>query len=162
MDLMKHQREALERFSRSDELALFFDMRLGKTLTTYHWVKARRFRDVLVIAPLSAHEGWHDLGFDPVTYQKLVKDPSIYKMRWDCVVLDESTMIKNPRSKAAKVAQRHLARARGRAILTGIPTPEKLMDAYMQMAFLRGGTFMGQTSVVEVSVLLPGRVRMDT
>lgn len=141
--LMKHQSDARERYSSSDELGLFLEMRLGKTLITHYWIGDRGYRDVLIVAPLSAHDGWTELGYDPITYQRLARNPEIADRVPDAVVLDESTMIKSPRSAVAKIAIRKLSRARGRAILTGIPTPEKLLDCFTQMAFLRGGSFMG-------------------
>lgn len=57
---------------------------------------------------------------------------------WDCVILDESTRIKNPQAKTTRVAQKYLASARYRLLLSGMPNPESALDLFEQIRFLNG------------------------
>jgi len=63
-------------------------------------------------------------------------------LNWDVVICDESTAIKNIRSKITKVVTRKLSQVRIRAILTGLVNPESLLEVWSQMAFCLGGSFM--------------------
>lgn len=64
---------------------------------------------------------------------------SAYAMApWDGVILDESTAIRNPRSRLCKVALRHLATAKYRAVLSGLPNPESAEDYVPQLLFTHG------------------------
>lgn len=158
--LMPHQQTAFDQFKDQNQMALFMEMRLGKCLVTIRWARARGFKRVLVVAPLTALTGWiDDLAKDEeplvvvdakwgerdseawhlCTYQRVAVDPRVASDRWDCVVLDESTAIKNPRSKTTKIALKQLARARGRAALAGKPAPEDLTNLWPQHAFVNGG-----------------------
>lgn len=62
--LFRHQREAREFFRDKDEIALFFEMGTGKTLTSMAIAadkfKDGRITDVLVIAPNGLHGQWRD------------------------------------------------------------------------------------------------------
>jgi len=83
------------------------------------------------------------------TYQTLALNPTWAQKEWDSVILDESTEIKNPRSKVAKLAVRYLSRARKRAVLAGVPDPESRFDLFTQMAFVHGGSWMGSKNFWE-------------
>ena len=58
--------------------------------------------------------------------------------KWDCVILDESTFLKNPRSKMSKFFCRNFRNAPHRWCLTGMPMPESSLDVVPQMLFLHG------------------------
>lgn len=62
--------------------------------------------------------------------------------RWDCVVIDESTRIKNPRAKVTKVALKGFQETPYKAILSGLPAPESPTNYWPQMAFLGDGEWM--------------------
>jgi SNF2 family DNA or RNA helicase len=66
----------------------------------------------------------------------------LFGIGWDAVILDESTKIRNPTARITKQLTRKLDHVRLRAILTGLPAPEGVMDYYSQMQFLNG-TFLG-------------------
>lgn len=55
------------------------------------------------------------------------------------LVVDESTMFKNPSTKRFKILRRHLKNFRRRIILTGLPTPNSLMELWSQMFILDRG-----------------------
>lgn len=60
--LREHQLEALVRARRQKALAVFWVMRLGKTLFTIRWLEAKKPKPgrILVVAPLSVLEGWEE------------------------------------------------------------------------------------------------------
>ena len=68
----------------------------------------------------------------------------LHSYPWDCVILDESTYIRNPKPIRTKMT-RGLRTASCKAILTGLPNPESSLDYFEQMAFLYG-QFMGVNS----------------
>lgn len=55
------------------------------------------------------------------------------------LVIDESTMFKNPSTKRFKVLRRHLKDFERRMILTGLPTPNSIMDLWSQIFVLDRG-----------------------
>ena len=63
---------------------------------------------------------------------------AIANFDWDCVVLDESTRIKNPKAKTTKAANKFLASAPYSAVLSGLPNPEGPLDYFEQMRFGAG------------------------
>ncbi len=62
--------------------------------------------------------------------------------RWDAVVLDESTAFSSPSAVVTRIALQWLKRARLKAVLTGLPDPERPEQHVCPMLFLHG-TFMG-------------------
>jgi len=64
-------------------------------------------------------------------------------MKWDVMILDESTRIKNPTAKITTALIKKTYNTTNKAIMSGYPCPESPMDFYCQMAFLLDGQFMG-------------------
>lgn len=61
--LLPHQKQVLYGpggVAGQSAIALFMEMRLGKTLVTIRWARAARPRRILVVAPLSVLAGWVD------------------------------------------------------------------------------------------------------
>jgi len=127
------------------------DMGLGKTLQALCAVEGR----TLVVAPTSVVHGWmreidrfrpelsyslyHGPGrqLDPevdltiTSYAILRQDvEKLSAPTWDCVVLDEAQMIKNPESQIARAAIRLDAKAR--FALTGTPVENRLDELWSQ------------------------------
>lgn len=74
---------------------------------------------------------------------KLVID-DLLDQDWDLVVVDESSMLKNPKSDITRKMQLFGGRVRRRVIMTATPRPNTSMDFWGQMAFLDqslGGNF---------------------
>jgi hypothetical protein len=71
-----------------------------------------------------------------VNYEGLRACPSLADFDWKSAVLDESTRIKNPQSKIAKLVTTKFRNAADRLILSGFPTPEGPLDIFMQSKFL--------------------------
>lgn len=51
LDLLPYQKPAARYANARSRIALFMDMRLGKTIVTIQWAKARKLRRVLLVAP---------------------------------------------------------------------------------------------------------------
>ena len=66
-----------------------------------------------------------------------IEDGKFWK--WDAVILDESTFLKNPRTKISKFFLKHFKNVPHRWILTGTPNPESDLEYWNQLAFLDGG-----------------------
>jgi SNF2 family DNA or RNA helicase len=74
----------------------------------------------------------------------LVKYPHLFS-RFDYVVFDESTMIKNASSKRWKLAFRMFGACDRITLLTGTPVPNGLEDIWAQVFFLDHGARLGRT-----------------
>lgn len=67
--------------------------------------------------------------------------PEIAQVRWDAVVLDESTFVKNPQAKVTKFFLSNFRDVPHRWILTGMPNPQNDLEFWSQLAFLDGDAF---------------------
>jgi len=67
-----------------------------------------------------------------------------WKNRWDMVVFDESTKIKNPRAKRFKAIRQILHRFKRRVILTGTIAPKNLLDLFGQIYVVDKGRALGE------------------
>jgi ATP:corrinoid adenosyltransferase len=67
-----------------------------------------------------------------------------WRNRWDMVVFDESTKIKNPRAKRFKAIRSILHRFKRRVILTGTIAPKNLMDLFGQIYVVDKGRALGE------------------
>jgi superfamily II DNA or RNA helicase len=144
------------------------DMGLGKTLQALCAVEGR----TLVVAPTSVMYGWkreierfrpelrfslyHGPGrkLDPsveitiTSYALLRQDKSLLTaVEWDCVVLDEAQMIKNPESQIARAAME--LKAKARFALTGTPVENRLEELWSQLHFLNPGLLGGRSQFKE-------------
>lgn len=161
--LLPHQKPILKYMMSTNTPALFIDMRLGKTILTIEYAIRKGLNSVLVIAPKSAFNSWerelnHEgldnfkvcMGKSKEVFtrmmqarwvitnpQKLATWP-FSKRKWDLVVVDESSRIKNARSKYFKTLMLLFSRVKHRLLLSGTPTPESVLEAVPQLLFLRG------------------------
>ena len=144
--------------------ALFWEMRLGKTLTTIRFLSQRSdARRVLVVGPYSCLDGWRtDLQrenkrialvykIEPKNRKEylenlrigdawflLNKEAFLYcdflSYYWDAVVCDE-TWLANPKAKITKYFLKNID-AKYRILLSGTPAPESELQYYTQLAFI--------------------------
>ena len=178
-----HQAEAIATIKRRKRVALFWEMRLGKTLVILRWLKRHDPRKALILCPSSVIDEWVEQaaeeGIDVVPLRGFVSDriqevrrggqffvtnyeglheiymftastsrrmvrkrlqrPSeLLTYQWDAVVCDESTRIRKPKSEVTKAALKHLTRAPLRAVMSGMPDPERREDLVTQMIFAFG------------------------
>lgn len=163
--LLKSQRIALARSRGRKRVAFYLEMRLGKTLAAIRWAKRHGRRRVLVVCPLSVLKVWEQElamegirtvnlrtlagmgwpmpdGFYLINYELLRKRRELTDLYWDCVILDESTTIRNPKSAISKLVTVEFPHVQYRAILSGYPAPESLLDLFQQFKFLHN-KFLG-------------------
>lgn len=147
----------------TDTPAVFIDMRLGKTILTIEYAVRKGLKNVLVLAPKSALNSWEkelavegiecckviDKSMGTLTAiesvpwvisnpQKLFTYSILLKRKWDLIVIDESSRIKNARSKYFKALMKYLAYVPHKVLLSGTPTPESVLEAVPQLLFLYG------------------------
>lgn len=199
------QEEALRYTRGRSRIALFMEMRLGKSPVAIRWVRDdRKARRVLLVAPqptlIGRHnwegelkaEGitslvmlhryepddryaraqwqWNDLliptgldlfghfgqktiglkrsiarGWFLINYEALRAQPELLGLDWDCIVLDESTRIRNPQAQITKEMLKRCGHIENRAILSGLPNPEQSLDYYCQFQFLHD-EFLGYSN----------------
>ncbi len=83
------------------------------------------------------------IGGNKTATGRAIATPSILAyLKWDVVICDESTTIRNPQAQITKIFQRYLSRVKYKACLSGLPAPENTLDVFEQMRWLRGG-FLG-------------------
>lgn len=164
--LMTHQKEALSKFKNSNTLALFMEMRLGKSLVAIRWAKQFPGRK-LIIAPLTplgdwireleyekcsritpltlsknklleTKDTWSNCGWFLINYEKLLANQWLLnEINWDVIIADESTKFRNPKTQISKLlCKRNYCNRR--AILSGLPRPESDLDFFQQFKFING------------------------
>lgn len=164
--LYPHQELAFEYGMRTKHPALFMAMRLGKSLVSIRLCEAKGLNKVLIIAPKTTLEAWRlelhkerkRLVFDVnvktkkqqeliarfginwglCTYEYAVLHASeLEQYNWDAVILDESTRIKNPKTRTFKTLNKYFHNAE-RFILSGCPAPEDPLEYVCQLIFADG------------------------
>jgi SNF2 family DNA or RNA helicase len=171
--LWRWQEDALPEVLRRDELALFWEMRLGKTIMALRWLYADRL-PALVVSPLTVCRGWCDeisadgvveptllrgtdkqillkLAFGPdlcvINYDLLWRRPHIANAPWKSIVLDESPLIRSPKAERTKHILRNYGHVPNKCLLSGYPAPQSSLDYFTQGQFLsESGTFMGSSN----------------
>ncbi len=162
---MKHQYKALDYAEPRARIALFMQMRLGKTLVLIRWAEQQGCKKILVLLPLATVGDWVkelqselvadedivvlrgvpgerldktmlDANWFLATYESVLSLPEILEAGWDCVILDESTMIRNPKAAITKLLLRKKDLFNYRAVATGWPDPEDKLDYVTQMLWL--------------------------
>jgi len=161
--LYPYQILVLDWLRNRKECALFLEQRLGKTYITIADILNKPIYDkILIIAPYSAWLAWeytlkefnqysiqfiegtrkqrinslHNLQKWNITnYQTSIKS-ELLSVKWNCVVLDESTYIKNPKAKMTKYFLRLGDNTEYKYILSGTPGLENPLDYFCQLRFL--------------------------
>lgn len=159
-----YQKAILNKIYPQDRVALFVDMRLGKTLTILRWLKHKNPKTTLVVTPLSIIDTWKkELEMENVpvfefrtfrkevipflqafsgvvltNYESLLYSELATKVNWDCVILDESQKIRRSSAKISSLCSDVFKDVKYRAILTGTPAPESPIDYFNQFKFLHG------------------------
>lgn len=155
--MFPHQRRGLAWAESKNKIALFWEMRLGKTLLAIRWVKTRKTFPALVVCPSDILETWQEelskefqdfsvcLGYKSspkgakwtlTSYDTLRLNKELQSFPWEVVLLDESTAIKNPKAQITKVCINSFESVPNKAILTGTPAPESHLEYFPQIQFL--------------------------
>jgi hypothetical protein len=64
---------------------------------------------------------------------------------YDCLVIDETSKLKNPTSKRAKILAKFAGRFKNRWGLTGTPRPNSLLDLFTQVKVITNGRLWGKS-----------------
>lgn len=167
MKLFAHQKEAIE-FAKKN-CAIFHDCGLGKTRTAIEIFKSHETNFCLVIAPISLLESaWEEdikkfstipfvnvrkkiehvegRHFLLVNYEYLLNDEKRMKLlnnipQDSMVIVDESSRMKNYKSKTTKILLSLRDHFKYRYIMSGTPTPNSEMEYWAQMEFIEPGIF---------------------
>lgn len=160
-----YQLKAINWSQRHPKFGLFWEMRLGKTLTLIQSFKRRNIQKVLVVCPKSVVPTWIDelklegingltidtnlarnMGFAlnslktwfVTNYETLIRE-DLSQYGWEGIVCDESHKLKDPRTKISNTLTGEDYRyIHNRACLTGTPAPENLLEYFQQLKFLFG------------------------
>ena len=74
-----------------------------------------------------------------INFEKTWRIPRLKKIRWDMVVIDESSKIKTSSSKQTKAILK--LNANYKSIMTGTPTPNSLLELFSQIKFVDRDVF---------------------
>ena len=89
---------------------------------------------------LSGLKSGHDVYI--INYEALQSlEKELMESKFDCIICDESTRIKNPQAQCSKVLHRLGHNASYRYILTGTPITQSAIDIYSQYKFLEPSIF---------------------
>ncbi|MBK9284961.1 MAG: DEAD/DEAH box helicase [Sphingobacteriaceae bacterium] len=149
-----------------DNFALFWEMRLGKTLTAIKILQGKGVKKPLIVCPKAVIHTWLDeLKLEGIenplvinTDLARVMKPAIQKLEtwyvtnyetliredisdcgFDAIVCDESHKLKDPKTKiSSHLTSESWRKVPIKGLLTGTPAPENLLEYYQQMKFLFG------------------------
>lgn len=127
--LFPHQEAAFKVMMQRNAVPLFWEMRLGKSLTTLRWLIAKGAKRILILCPKTVKVSWieelekenmHHLSLSSkhaemipalaslnelvviTNYETIVGEKGLEKQSWDAVICDESTRMKAMTSKTTK------------------------------------------------------------
>lgn len=173
--LMPHQVRALDYAKPLARIALFCEMRLGKTLVAIRWGKFNKLKKVLVLAPKAVFKPWRaellEEGLTPLipegsleerwkqinelksketkwvllNYEAVSLYPDFLSFDWDGIICDESTYLRKPKPEITKYLTKHTDHVGYKAILSGLPAPESPKDYFSQFKFLYGNFMFEHT-----------------
>lgn len=165
--LRPYQVAAVDHLKKTPCAALFIDMGLGKTAATLHsflsmdgpillvgpirvietvweaeakkWPATKDFRFSLVRGSPAARRRALEADADIYLVNPEILEEALLARPYGVLVIDESTMFKNPSTKRFKILRKHLPKFKRRILLTGTPAPNSLMDLWSQMFILDRG-----------------------
>ncbi len=171
-DFRDYQTQAVDFMATRPCAGLFIDMGLGKSSSTLHAIADGMPGPILLVGPIRVIESvwereakkWADtqgLTFSVVRgtpgerLRALGRQVDVYMTNrellaevlaakaWQTLIIDESTLFKNPSTKGFKTLRKYLKNIPRRYILTGTPTPNSLMDLWSQVFILDMGQRLG-------------------
>jgi len=148
-NLREYQKKAVMLFGEKGRLYINFDVGLGKTRTALAIAERYGFKDVVVLAPLSAIYSWYSevrevqfpyrlrIG----TYERFRRYPNMFRPYENTLVIfDEAHRLKNPRTQTSKLAFQLYAYHPYKLMLSATPL-DKLHEIYMQFKILEPSLF---------------------
>lgn len=171
LELREYQHEAID--FQVDRLyaGLFIDMGLGKTGINLYTIKELK-GTTLLVGPIRVIESvwrkeaklWPGLGglkfsllrgspqeraaarkvsADIYLVNPELLEETLEDRTFDNLLIDESTLFKNPSTSRFKTLRKHLSKFKRRYIATGTPTPNSLLDLWSQIFILDRGERLG-------------------
>lgn len=169
---MSHQEAAIRRLEETKGLQLLnLCAGSGKTLTTLAYIQKHGRNDVLVIAPSSILDVWHDeylkwygkestiirgtpakrakiheslSGVCIIGYETLLRDwKEVFKKKWEVMVIDEVHRAKNPTAKISKLIRKMGQAIPERILLSGTPVKNHWGDLWNPLETIRTGSMLG-------------------
>jgi SNF2 family DNA or RNA helicase len=167
MKLRAYQEKAIDFLKRNPIAGLFIDMGLGKTAATLHalvdlpgptllvgpirvienvwmqeavkWPETSKLSFSLIRGSVAARKRALEQDVDIYLVNPELLEEALLARPYANLVVEESSMFKNPSTKRFKLLRKHLAKFDRRVILTGTPTPNSLMDLWSQVFILDRG-----------------------
>lgn len=156
-----HQVEGINFIKSMRNCALWFEPRVGKSLTSLQAVLEMTEGEVLILAPKSAIAGWEDLCLTQgwgywffggkvrppqsritmCNYESAWRHTRITRHPWAAIIFDESIRLANWNAKQAQVWMHHYYPNQIRVLLSGAPAPQSLIQFAHQMIVCRGSWF---------------------
>lgn len=159
-----YQKNGIRYYLSHQHPALFWQMRMGKSLVVVRAEKIKQTKHILITAPYSAFLSWEeeltlenqsfhiiegpvnerldllDKAYSTVKYVLCSKEahrftPEIADYHWDTVIVDEAHCLRN-QTAMSKFYQDNFRNADTRCALTGTPAPESELDYYNIIRFL--------------------------
>ena len=191
--LHNYQKEIIKTAESIPNLALFLPPGLGKTATTLTIIAEQMQGKTLIVAPKRVAETvwdteakkWEHL--TSLTISKVLgplkqrlaaleKPSSVYvvnlenlvwlleqPVKFDNLVIDESSRFKDPSTKRFKALKKHLKGFQRRLILTGTPTPQGMPDLWSQVGILDLGERLETTlTAFRAKYLTPDKMNRHT
>ncbi len=170
--LRPYQLEAISFLKANPLSGLFIDMGLGKTAAVLHAIVDLPDRPVLLVGPIRVIENvwaaeakiWpatRGLVFSLIRGSPAARsralatkadvylvnpellDEALAARSYEWLIIDESSMFKNPSTKRFKGLRKQLTKFKRRVILTGTPTPNSLEELWSQIFLLDRGERLG-------------------
>ena len=192
-NLHPYQKNLIEQAKTISNLALFLPPGLGKTATTLTIIAEQLKGKTLIVAPKRVAESvwdteakkWEHL--TSLTISKVLgplkqrlaaleKPSNVYvvnlenlvwlleqPVKFDNLVIDESSRFKDPSTKRFKALKKHLKGFQRRLILTGTPTPQGMPDLWSQVGILDLGERLETTlTAFRAKYLTPDKMNRHT
>ena len=171
MNLRPYQEKARDFLKEVPGAGLFIDMGLGKTAAALHalldlpkpillvgpirviesvwrheaslWPSTRGLTFTLVRGSPKARKKALEMAADIYLVNPEVLEEVLEAKAFKTLVIDESSMYKNPSTARFKLMRKYAAKFERRAILTGTPSPNSLLDLWSQVFILDLGKRLG-------------------
>lgn len=192
-NLHHYQKDLIKQAKTTPNLALFLPPGLGKTATTLTIIAEQLKGKTLIVAPKRVAETVWDteaqkwehlkhlqiakiLGTPTQRLAALKSSSSVFvvnlenliwlleqPVKFDNLVIDESSRFKDPSTKRFKALKKHLKGFQRRLILTGTPTPQGMPDLWSQVGILDLGQRLETTlTAFRAKYLTPDKMNRHT
>ena len=134
-NLYEHQKRAVAK-ARGKSYCIFHECGLGKSISAYELVKD--YDRVMIVCPKLLIPMWQELlpNAYVINPHKLIRRAFEPSATFDCLVVDESQCLKNPKSKISKMLFQNKKRFKYIYLLSGTAAPNSDMEFYGQLRLI--------------------------